>query len=45
MLGSDYHLVQLLLYNYLLLLNKDQEIKVFKRMRDESVEKTAFVTQ
>ena len=27
--GSDYYLVQLLFYNYRLLLNKDQEIKVF----------------
>ena len=29
MLGSDYYLVQFLLFNYGLLLNKDQEIKVF----------------
>ena len=28
-LGSDYYLVQLLFYNYRLLLNKDQEIKIF----------------
>ena len=28
-LGPDYDLIQLLLYNYWLLLNKDQEIKVF----------------
>ena len=27
--GSDYYLVQLLFYNYRLLLNKDEEIKVF----------------
>ena len=29
-LGSDYYLIQLLFYNYGLLLNKDQEIKVFQ---------------
>ena len=28
-LGSNYYLVQLLFYNYRLLLNKNQEIKVF----------------
>ena len=32
MLGSDYYLAQLLFYNYRLLLNKDQEIKVFQKV-------------